>query len=35
MIEDIIVPLIAIAIAELGDKTQLSVLLLSSKTTKH
>jgi len=27
--------LIAIAIAELGDKTQLSVLLLSSKTTKH
>ena len=27
--------MIAIAIAELGDKTQLSVLLLSSKTTKH
>ena len=27
--------MIAIAIAELGDKTQLSILLLSSKTTKH
>jgi Ca2+/H+ antiporter, TMEM165/GDT1 family len=27
--------LIAIAVAELGDKTQLSILLLSSKTTKH
>lgn len=27
--------MIAIAVAELGDKTQLSILLLSSKTTKH
>ena len=29
------IPLAAIAVAELGDKTQLSVLLLSSKTDKH
>jgi len=27
--------LVAVAIAELGDKTQLSILLLSSKTQKH
>ncbi len=35
MIEDVIIPLIAIAVAELGDKTQISILLLSSKTNKH
>jgi len=35
MIEDILIPLIATGLAELGDKTQLSVLLLSSKTKKH
>lgn len=35
IIEDLLIPLAAIAIAELGDKTQLSVLLLSSKTDKH
>jgi len=35
IIEDIFVPLIAIALAELGDKTQISILLLSSKTKKH
>ncbi len=35
MITDIAVPFITIALAELGDKTQLSVLLLSSKTKKH
>jgi len=35
MIADIIVPLVATGLAELGDKTQLSVLLLSSKTKKH
>lgn len=35
MIPDVLVPLIAVGLAELGDKTQLSVLLLSSKTTKH
>jgi len=35
MIADILIPLIATGLAELGDKTQLSVLLLSSKTKKH
>ena len=33
--EDVVVPFLAIAIAELGDKTQLSVLLLSSRTKKY
>lgn len=33
--EDIVIPFLAIAIAELGDKTQLSVLLLSSRTKKY
>jgi len=35
MLEDILIPLIAIGLTELGDKTQLSVLLLSSKTKKQ
>ncbi len=35
MITDILIPLIAVGLAELGDKTQLSILLLSSKTKKH
>ena len=35
MIADLLVPLVAIGLAELGDKTQLSILLLSSKTTRH
>ena len=35
IIEDIILPLTVIALAELGDKTQISILLLSSKTKKH
>lgn len=35
MIADALVPFVAIALAELGDKTQLSILLLSSKTKKH
>jgi len=35
MIADILAPLIAVGLAELGDKTQLSILLLSSKTKKH
>lgn len=35
MIADLLVPLVAISLAELGDKTQLSILLLSSKTTRH
>jgi len=33
--EDLLIPLVAIAIAEMGDKTQLSILLLSSKTKNH
>jgi len=35
MIEDFLVPFFAVGLAELGDKTQLSVLLLSSKTDRH
>lgn len=35
MITDLLLPLIAVGLAELGDKTQLSILVLSSKTTKH
>ena len=32
---DILIPLIMTGLAEFGDKTQLSILLLSSKTKKH
>ncbi len=35
MLADALVPLVAVGLAELGDKTQLSILLLSSKTRKH
>lgn len=35
MIEDVLIPLIMIGLAEFGDKTQLSIFLLSSKTKKH
>jgi len=35
MIADALIPLVAIGLAELGDKTQLSVLLLSSRTKEH
>ena len=35
ILEELFIPFIAIAAAELGDKTQISVLLLSSKTNKH
>jgi len=35
MIADALIPLIVIGLAEFGDKTQLSILLLSSKTKKH
>ena len=35
MIQDFLMPFFAISIAELGDKTQLSILLLSSKTREH
>lgn len=35
MLQDLLIPFITIGLAELGDKTQLSVLLLSSQTKKH
>jgi len=35
MIEDFVLPFITIGLAELGDKTQLAVLALSSKTKKY
>jgi putative Ca2+/H+ antiporter (TMEM165/GDT1 family) len=35
MIEDILIPLVAIGLAEMGDKTQLSILLLSSRTDRY
>lgn len=35
MLQDVLAPIIAIGIAELGDKTQLSILLLSFRTEKH
>ncbi len=33
--EDIIIPFVAIALAELGDKTQVSILLLSTRTRRY
>ncbi|MFA5795503.1 MAG: TMEM165/GDT1 family protein [Candidatus Brocadiia bacterium] len=35
MLEDLLMPLGLVAVAELGDKTQLSILLLSSRTNRH
>jgi putative Ca2+/H+ antiporter (TMEM165/GDT1 family) len=35
MLQDILIPLIVVGLAELGDKTQLSVLLLSLKMEKR
>ena len=35
MIQDFILPFIAITLAELGDKTQLAILCLAGKTKKH
>lgn len=35
MLADMLIPLVAVGLAELGDKTQLSILLLSSKTRDH
>jgi len=35
MIQDIIIPFLLVGLAELGDKTQLAVLVLSTKTRKY
>src|SRR3989339_1111862 len=35
MLKDLLLPFITIGLAELGDKTQLAVLLLSAKQKKH
>lgn len=35
MLADMLIPFAAIGLAELGDKTQLAVLCLSSKTKRH
>jgi putative Ca2+/H+ antiporter (TMEM165/GDT1 family) len=35
MFDDILIPFITIGLAELGDKTQISILLLSSRTRTH
>ena len=34
-LNDIVIPLLAVGLAEMGDKTQLSVLLLSSRTREY
>ena len=34
-LSDIIIPLLAVGLAEMGDKTQLSILLLSSRTREY
>ncbi len=35
MIQDLLIPLATVGLAELGDKSQLSVFLLASKTKRH
>jgi len=35
MLQDILIPFITLSVAELGDKTQLTILCLASKTKKH
>lgn len=35
MIADLLVPLVTVGAAELGDKTQLAILLLATRTRKH
>jgi len=35
MLEGILVPFLVVSLAEIGDKTQLSVLLLDSRTNKY
>ncbi len=34
-LDDILIPLLAVGLAEIGDKTQLSILLLSSRTREY
>ena len=35
MIRDFLIPFVAVGLAELGDKTQVSLILISSKTQDH
>lgn len=35
MLEEILIPMLAVGLAEIGDKTQLSVLLLASRTRQY
>ncbi len=35
MLNEILIPLVAVGLAEMGDKTQLSILLLSSRTKEY
>ena len=35
IVDDLLIPLVSIAIAELGDNTQISIVLLSSRTKNH
>jgi putative Ca2+/H+ antiporter (TMEM165/GDT1 family) len=35
MFQDIFIPFLLVGLAELGDKTQLAVLILSTKTRKY
>ncbi len=35
MLDEILIPLVAVGLAEMGDKTQLSILLLSSRTKEY
>ena len=35
MIQDLLIPFVSVGLAELGDKTQLAVLCLASKTKKY
>jgi len=35
MVQEILIPFVSIGLAELGDKTQLAVLCLASKTRKY
>ncbi|HHF09592.1 MAG: TMEM165/GDT1 family protein [Methanomicrobia archaeon] len=35
MLQDLLIPMIVIGIAELGDKTQIAIFMLSTKTKEH